>query len=522
MNSLINFIDKSVANPYNWNLKNSNIPTTITTLAGLIEWLNEGKLTADLKPNFGAVYAAGTVNNAANLNGAQKNGIFSTSGTRTSATSYEYYILDVDNLDTFWGNAYGGSFDIQLLMTPNETNLMAAPKVRISGADYPIRYNGSNLDIGELTAGMPYLLVFDADNSVFNLQVVGGVNLSQLSRKNISTYSQVVSASSDSSKYAMFRIADFFADPDNIYIKGIVASLDYSVAIDTSNVGFLDLAIKGTTAREIIYKYIGVEHIESTIRAYCENNDLILLFLKNNANSGVKYSLEINSSKEYNITTTDQVSDLSSYTAIETLTNSYTSWLNSSKENIFSIDIYNKKILGSAIAGTLATQTSPGFMSAADKKRLDDVETPAGTILFFSSSSLPSGYLKANGAAISRTTYSKLFSVIGTTFGAGDGSTTFNLPDLRGEFLRGWDDGRGVDNGRVLGSTQNDEIKSHDHPRNTENLQEQTNVYPTAGSGIISGAYTAGNQLRQYRVTGSTGGAETRPRNIALMAIIKY
>lgn len=205
MNSLINFIDKSVANPYNWNLKNSNIPTTITTLAGLIEWLNEGNLTADLKPNFGAVYAAGTVNNAANLNGAQKNSLFSTSGTRTSATSYEYYILDVDNLDTFWGNAYGGSFDIQLLMTPNETNTMAAPKVRISGADYPIRYNGSNLDIGELTAGIPYLLVFDIDNSVFNLQVVGGVNLSQLSRKNISTYSQVVSASSDSSKYATIR-----------------------------------------------------------------------------------------------------------------------------------------------------------------------------------------------------------------------------------------------------------------------------------------------------------------------------
>lgn len=70
--------------------------------------------------------------------------------------------------------------------------------------------------------------------------------------------------------------------------------------------------------------------------------------------------------------------------------------------------------------------------------------TDVGVIGFFAGSSAPSGYLKANGALVSRTTYATLFAAIGTTFGAGDGSTTFALPDLRGEFLRGWDDGRGT------------------------------------------------------------------------------
>jgi phage-related tail fiber protein len=73
-----------------------------------------------------------------------------------------------------------------------------------------------------------------------------------------------------------------------------------------------------------------------------------------------------------------------------------------------------------------------------------------GKISMFARSTAPSGYLKCNGAAISRTTYEALFSAIGTTFGAGDGSTTFNIPDLRGEFIRGWDDARGVDSGRVV------------------------------------------------------------------------
>ena len=64
-----------------------------------------------------------------------------------------------------------------------------------------------------------------------------------------------------------------------------------------------------------------------------------------------------------------------------------------------------------------------------------------GQVNFFATSSAPAGFLKCSGQAVSRTTYAALFTAIGTLYGVGDGSTTFNLPDLRGEFIRGLDDG---------------------------------------------------------------------------------
>jgi microcystin-dependent protein len=138
---------------------------------------------------------------------------------------------------------------------------------------------------------------------------------------------------------------------------------------------------------------------------------------------------------------------------------------------------------------------------------------PSGAVFYFAANSAPSGYLEANGAAISRTTYSALFAVVGTTFGSGDGSTTFNLPDLRGEFLRGWDNGKGTDSGRTFGSFQADEFKSHTH------------VYSRAlapGSGQDQAGSGSGDAVRHENTnTTATGGAETRPRNIALLPCIK-
>lgn len=133
-----------------------------------------------------------------------------------------------------------------------------------------------------------------------------------------------------------------------------------------------------------------------------------------------------------------------------------------------------------------------------------------GRIVFFGSSTPPTGWLKCNGAAVSRTTYADLFAVIGTTFGTGDGSTTFNLPELRAEFPRFWDDSRGIDTGRVLGSLQSDEIKAHTH------------TYSLVFGGAGASAATAGVNGTSTSNTGSTGGTETRPRNIALLGIIKY
>ncbi|AMB85798.1 hypothetical protein AWM79_10990 [Pseudomonas agarici] len=75
----------------------------------------------------------------------------------------------------------------------------------------------------------------------------------------------------------------------------------------------------------------------------------------------------------------------------------------------------------------------------------------------------PKGWLKCNGDAVSRAQYPALFSAIDIRFGEGDGVSTFNLPDFRGEFIRGWDDGRGVDSGRTLGSFQDSQNASHNH-----------------------------------------------------------
>lgn len=139
---------------------------------------------------------------------------------------------------------------------------------------------------------------------------------------------------------------------------------------------------------------------------------------------------------------------------------------------------------------------------------------PVSTVIWVPLSLPPTGYLKANGAAISRAAYSALFSKIGTMFGAGDGSTTFNLPDLRGEFIRGFDDGRGVDPGRNLGSWQTDMFKLHNH---------------TTTFGAETGLHDAGDDLTlpgqgypQTVTSNGTGGTETRPRNLALLACIKF
>lgn len=138
-------------------------------------------------------------------------------------------------------------------------------------------------------------------------------------------------------------------------------------------------------------------------------------------------------------------------------------------------------------------------------------------IIWEPSTTPPAGYIKANGAVISRTVYAWLFGRIGTTFGVGDGSTTFSLPDLRGEFLRGLDDGRGVDSGRGIGSFQNHDFLSHVH---TECV-----VTSTAGGelGVLGTGTGSGNQNTTVpNTTGWQGGAETRPRNIAGLYCIAY
>lgn len=156
---------------------------------------------------------------------------------------------------------------------------------------------------------------------------------------------------------------------------------------------------------------------------------------------------------------------------------------------------------------------------------------PVGSVVASATRTVPEGYLECNGNTVSRVTYNKLFQAIGTTYGSGDGSTTFSLPDLRGEFLRGLDSGRGVDVGRTIGSFQGDAIR---------NIKGYLGVDCNSSSppaDEFSGAFYDGGANRNGD-DGNTSGEnrrvmfdasrvvpvadENRPRNIAMTYIIKY
>ena len=157
---------------------------------------------------------------------------------------------------------------------------------------------------------------------------------------------------------------------------------------------------------------------------------------------------------------------------------------------------------------------------------------PAGSVFSFATSTVPTGYLECNGAAVSRSTYASLFSAISTTWGVGDGSSTFNLPDLRGQFVRGWDNSAGVDSGRSFASSQSDQNKSHNHSINDSGHNHTIgNWGGNFGGG--SGALTFRNDVSgtngsiiQNSTTGisiqNDGGTEVRVKNYALMYVIKF
>lgn len=109
-----------------------------------------------------------------------------------------------------------------------------------------------------------------------------------------------------------------------------------------------------------------------------------------------------------------------------------------------------------------------------------------GCVFAFTATQIPNRALVCDGKAYSRTDYAELFAKIGTTFGAGDGSTTFNVPDLRGQFIRGLDLGRGVDENRQLGSLQDDVFKSHNHNATTSNSGSHAHSASSSSAGLHS------------------------------------
>ena len=173
-------------------------------------------------------------------------------------------------------------------------------------------------------------------------------------------------------------------------------------------------------------------------------------------------------------------------------------------------------------------------------ERIDTLNI-AGIVQYFAMASAPKGWLKADGSAVSRTDYADLFDAVGTMFGEGDGSTTFNLPDLRGEFIRGLDEGRGIDGGRVFGSSQKGSLSVNDPNIGIVNVtsliseDNTTNLIMNQRTGLdnpvsisdydgLSNAYYNNSTSSQSVVKNPHGFnfGVTRPRNVALLACIKY
>lgn len=149
-----------------------------------------------------------------------------------------------------------------------------------------------------------------------------------------------------------------------------------------------------------------------------------------------------------------------------------------------------------ASTGIISTQVATtAFVQTAVSKR-----GTVGQIGYFHRTSPPTGWLKANGAAVSRITYATLFEEIGTTAGPGNGTTTFNVPDHRGLFPRGWGDARGLDTGRAMGTTQDWQNGAHTHS-GTTGFQSASHSH--GGSTSADGSHTHTPPFGEFSVNAS-------------------
>ena len=186
-----------------------------------------------------------------------------------------------------------------------------------------------------------------------------------------------------------------------------------------------------------------------------------------------------------------------------------------------------KCIQANGASSTVAAPTDSTYWSQIPTYAdLSDL-MPTGVVLPFGGSTIPNGWLLANGAAVSRSGKARLFSVYGTTFGAGDGSTTFNLPDLRDRYIIGV-------NTNALGTQIAEQLP--DIKGQVQGVKVITDASWSGACFLTSmpGAYYGGNSVNPVRaltfsasdytsiyVDGGKDGGKVYPRSLALNFIIK-
>lgn len=198
-----------------------------------------------------------------------------------------------------------------------------------------------------------------------------------------------------------------------------------------------------------------------------------------------------------------------------------------------------------------AAQAAQGAAEAAaaaagDPEAIAAMGAPVGTTLLFAHTNIPlDAVLKENGAVVSQAAYPFLYAAIGDSYNTGgEGAGNFRLPDSRAEFLRFWDDGRGIDSGRSLFSAQAEMVGAHDHTATVSSAGAHTHTYSAEARRGLNGAFTttfrpsngdsAEPNTSPTLTTTSAGGhshivtvnvnsgTENRPRNVVRLACIKY
>ena len=189
--------------------------------------------------------------------------------------------------------------------------------------------------------------------------------------------------------------------------------------------------------------------------------------------------------------------------------------------------VKHKKATFDDLVTYLSTELASTFVATGDTAYL----APSGTINPFAGTAAPTGWLACDDSAVSRTTYATLFTAIGETWGVGNGSTTFNLPDLRGVFLRGAGTAGTLTDaagdkfaGGAVGATANDKFQGHWHDMGYEALSEGTGGTFFSAHSDTDG--TNGNKPIKDPSTDTVNGtprtgAETQPVNASVLYIIK-
>lgn len=302
--------------------------------------------------------------------------------------------------------------------------------------------------------------------------------------------------------YANNSPRDVFTDKHFIFDETDTTTASY---IPLSNVGGFDSYSSSVSSR---FDNLSIETASyvalSNIDGFDSYSSSVSLSLSEISGSDIS-----NDSNVVGITVSDALNTVSS--SLSAVSGNF--------EQITSDDILNSSsVIGTTVSDSL-TFLSESISNISGSFTSDSI--PVGSLVMWPTSTPPSGWLERNGSAISRTTYAALFSVIGTSYGVGDGSTTFNLPDDRGEFIRGWDNGRGVDSGRTIGSHQTDEYRSHNHGLGNATLYAIASGGANASlvGGGTGGTFTGVPSMNDVN---PSGGSETRPRNRAYMPIIKY